>query len=87
MKKYKSLEELLAVVWAKWNVTLQLRRFYITRSTLDGTSHATSTDSIKNANNIILSSQNNLKPQSQPSFSYEEWLAEQRRNRNKFGWW
>ena len=38
------------------------RRFYMTRSTPSGTSHATSTDSTKSANDIIPPSQSNLNP-------------------------
>ena len=65
------------------------RRFYMTRSTPSGTSHATSTDSTKSANNIISSTQNNLNPSQQSiqkPLSHNEWLEELKRRRKK-SWW
>ena len=66
------------------------RRFYMTRSTPSGTSHATSTDSTKSANNIIAPIQNNLNPSQQSiqaPMSHNEWLEELKRRRKKLGWW
>ena len=65
------------------------RRFYMTRSTPDGTSHATSTDSIKSANNIIPPSQSNLNPSQQATQklgSFNDWLEELKRKRKKRSW-
>ena len=66
------------------------KRFYMTRSTPSGTSHATSTDSTKSANNIIQPLQNNLNPSQQSiqkPLSHNEWLEELKRRRKKLGWW
>ncbi len=66
------------------------RRFYMTRSTPSGTSHATSTDSTKSANNIIQPLQTNLNPSQssiQKPISHNEWLEELKRRRKKRGWW
>ena len=62
----------------------------MTRSTPSGTSHATSTDSTKSANNIIAPTQNNLNPSQQSiqkPLSHIEWLEELKRRRKKLGWW
>ena len=64
------------------------KRFYMTRSTPSGTSHATSTDSTKSANNIIQPLQNNLNPNQQSiqkPLSYNEWFEELKHRRQK-GW-
>lgn len=62
----------------------------MTRSTPSGTSHATSTDSTKSANNIIQPLQTNLNPSQssiQKPISHNEWLEELKRRRKKRGWW